>query len=156
LYELYKMAHTPWDWREPIIKRATELGLIWFSTPFDNLAVDFLETLDIPAYKISSFENTHLPLLKKVASTGKPIIISTGMATIGELEETLRTIQESGCTEFALLKCASKYPALPQDSHILTVPHMRTLFDCEIGLSDHTTGRGSAIAAVAPTSPLLE
>ena len=107
LYELYKEAHTPWEWHEPIINRANELGMLCFSTPFDETAVDFLEKLNVQAYKVASFENTHLPLLKKIASTGKPMIISTGMATIAELDETVSTIREAGCEQFILLKCTS-------------------------------------------------
>ena len=114
LYELYQEAYTPWEWHEPIMKRARELGMLCFSTPFDVTSVDFLEDLDVPAYKIASFENTHLPLMKKVAATGKPMIISTGMATLGELDETVRTIREAGCKQIVLLKCTSSYPASPE------------------------------------------
>ncbi|MDP7622250.1 MAG: N-acetylneuraminate synthase family protein, partial [SAR324 cluster bacterium] len=116
LYELYQEAYTPWKWHKPIMQRANKLGMICFSTPFDDTAVDFLEELDVPAYKIASFENTHLPLIKKVASTGKPIIISTGMASIAELDETVRTVREVGCKQFVLLKCTSTYPATPGNS----------------------------------------
>lgn len=156
LYELYQEAHTPWEWHEPIIKRANELGMLCFSTPFDNTAVDFLEELDVPAYKIASFENTHLPLLKKVAATGKPMIISTGMATVAELDETVRTISEAGCQQFVLLKCTSTYPASPENSNVLTIPHMRELFGCEVGLSDHTLGVGSALVAIAHGATIIE
>ena len=149
LYELYKEAHTPWEWHKPIIKRANDLGMLCFSTPFDDNSVDFLESLNVPAYKIASFENTDLPLIKKVASTGKPMIISAGMATLAELDETVRTIREAGCENFVLLKCTSTYPATPENSNVLTIPHMRDLFSCEVGLSDHTMGIGAAVAAVA-------
>jgi pseudaminic acid synthase len=156
LYELYEQAHTPWEWHEPIMKRAKELGMLCFSTPFDASSVDFLETLDVPAYKISSFENTDLPLIRKVAETGKPIIISTGMATLSELDEAVCTIRESGCEQFILLKCTSTYPATPENSNVLSIPHMRELFGCEVGLSDHTMGVGTAVAAVAHGATVIE
>ena len=156
LYELYQDAYTPWEWHKSIMERAYELRLLCFSTPFDDTAVDFLEDLNVPAYKISSFENTHLPLIKKVAGTGKPLIISTGMTSIAELDETVRTILEAGCKQIALLKCISAYPALPENSNILTIPHMRKLFGCEVGLSDHTMGIGVAVAAVAHGATVIE
>jgi pseudaminic acid synthase len=156
LYELYQEAYTPWEWHEPIIKRANKLGMICISTPFDETAVDFLEGLDMPAYKIASFENTHLPLIKKVASTGKPMIISTGMASIAELDETVHTIRKIGCQQFVLLKCTSSYPATPENSNVLTIPHMRKLFNCEVGLSDHTMGIGTSVAAVAHGATIIE
>ncbi|MDC0865735.1 pseudaminic acid synthase [bacterium] len=156
LYELYKIAYTPWEWHEPIIKKANELGLICFSTPFDDSAVDFLEELNVPVYKIASFENTHLPLIKKVASTGKPIIISTGMASISELDEMVKTIRQEGCNNFVLLKCTSTYPSSPENSNILTIPHLRKMFECEVGLSDHTMGIGGAVAAVAHGATVIE
>jgi pseudaminic acid synthase len=156
LYELYQKAYTPWDWHEPIMKQARKLGMLCFSTPFDETAVDFLEELNVPAYKIASFENTHLPLIKKVASTGKPMIISTGMATLAELDETVCTVREAGCEQFVLLKCTSTYPAKPENSNVLTIPHMRELFGCEVGLSDHTMGVGAAVAAVAHGATVIE
>ena len=156
LYDLYKIAYTPWEWHEPIMRRAQELGLICFSTPFDDTSVDFLESLDVPAYKIASFENADLPLIKKVAATGKPMIISTGMATIAELDETVRTIRETGNNQFVLLKCTSTYPATPENSNVLTIPHMRELFQCEVGLSDHTMGVGVSVAAVAQGATVIE
>ena len=156
LYELYKKAYTPWEWHEPILKRAKELGMVCFSTPFDETAVNFLMELNVPAYKIASFENTHISLIKKVAISGKPMIISTGMATIAELDETVRTIREAGCKQFALLKCTSTYPAETENSNVLTIPHMRELFGCEIGLSDHTMGIGGAVAAVAHGATIIE
>lgn len=156
LYDLYKLAQTPWEWHEPIMKRAKEMGMVCFSTPFDETAVDFLEELNVPAYKIASFENTHLPLIKKVAATGKPVIISTGMATIAELDETVRAIRQAGSEQFVLLKCTSTYPAKPENSNVLTIPHMRDLFDCQVGLSDHTMGVGVAVAAVAHGATVIE
>jgi len=156
LYELYEEAHTPWEWHEPIMKRANELGILCFSTPFDETAVDFLEDLNVPAYKIASFEITHLPLIKKVASTGKPIIVSTGMATIAEIDEAVKTIRDAGCEQFVLLKCTSTYPATPENSNVLTIPHMRKLFNCEVGLSDHTMGIGTSVAAVAHGATVIE
>lgn len=156
LYDLYQEAHTPWQWHEPIFKRAKELGLTIFSSPFDETAVDFLETLDVPFYKIASFENVHLPLIKKVAQTGKPIIMSTGMASIAELAEAVATARENGCKELVLLKCTSNYPASPEHSNVMTIPHMRKLFCCEVGLSDHTLGIGAAIAAVALGASVIE
>ena len=156
LYDLYKLAYTPWDWHMPIIKRARELGLLCFSTPFDETAVDFLETLNVPAYKIASFENIHLPLIRKVAETGKPVIISTGMATLSEIDEAVRTARNAGCENLALLKCTSSYPATPENSNILTIPHMKKLFRCEVGLSDHTMGIGTAVAAVAHGATIIE
>jgi N-acetylneuraminate synthase len=156
LYELYKIACTPWEWHEPIMKRANELGLLCFSTPFDDTAVDYLEDLNVPAYKIASFENTHLPLIKKVASMGKPMIISTGMASIAEMDEMVQAIRDAGCEQFILLKCTSTYPATPDNSNVLTIPHMRKLFNCEVGLSDHTMGIGVSVASVAHGATVIE
>ena len=156
LYELYQKAHTPWEWHEPILKRCKELGIIGFSTPFDATAVDFLESLDVPCYKIASFENTDLPLIRKVASTGKPMIISTGMATVADLDETVRTAREAGCQDLVLLKCTSTYPATPENTNLLTIPHLRDLFDVQVGLSDHTMGVGAAVASVALGATVIE
>ena len=156
LHDLYKQAYTPWEWHKPIMQRASDLGMICFSSPFDESAVDFLEDLNVPAYKIASFENNHLPLIKKAASTGKPIIISTGMATVSEIHEAVVAVRESGCKDLILLKCTSTYPATPESSNILTIPHMRELFDCEVGLSDHTMGVGTSIAAVAHGAAVIE
>jgi pseudaminic acid synthase len=156
LYKLYEEAHTPWEWHKPIFDRCRELGMIPFSTPFDDTAVDFLEELDIPFYKIASFENTDLPLIKKVASTGKPIIISTGMASIGELEETVKAAREAGCNDLILLKCTSTYPATPENTNVSTIPHMKQLFNCQVGLSDHTMGTGVAVASVALGATVIE
>jgi pseudaminic acid synthase len=156
LYELYQQAYTPWEWHAPIIARAKARGLTAFSTPFDETAVDFLETLDVPAYKIASFENIHLPLIRKAATTGKPIIISTGMASIAELDEAVRTARQAGCRDLVLLKCTSTYPASPENTNLATIPHLRGLFGCEVGLSDHTMGVGVAIAAVALGASVIE
>jgi len=156
LYELYQKAYTPWEWHEAIFNRCKEHGIIGFSTPFDATAVDFLETLNVPLYKIASFENTDLPLIRKIAATGKPMIISTGMATIAELAETAQVAKEAGCAELILLKCTSTYPASPENSNVITIPHMRDLFDCQVGLSDHTLGVGVAIASVVLGATVIE
>ena len=156
LYDLYKEAYTPWEWHKPIFDRCRELGLIYLSTPFDETAVDFLEELDVPCYKIASFENTDIPLIRKVATTGKPLIISTGMATIAELDETVCTTREAGCRDLILLKCTSSYPATPENTNILSIPHMAKLFDCQVGLSDHTMGIGAAVASVALGATMIE
>ncbi len=156
LYELYKVAYTPWEWHEEIFNRARQKGLIAFSTPFDATAVDFLESLNVPAYKIASFENTDLELIKKVASTGKPMIISTGMATVAEIDDAVRTARTAGCKDLIILKCTSNYPASPLSSNLLTIPHMKALFDCEVGLSDHTLGIGAAVASVALGATVIE
>lgn len=156
LYNLYKEAYTPWEWHEPIFKRCRELGLIPFSSPFDETAVDFLEELGVPCYKIASFENTDIPLIEKAASTGKPLIISTGMATVAELDETVRAARKAGCDDIILLKCTSTYPASPENSNLLTLPHMRELFKCEVGLSDHTLGIGVGVASVVLGATVIE
>jgi N-acetylneuraminate synthase len=156
LYKLYSQAYTPWEWHRPIFERCRELGLLAFSTPFDDTAVDFLETLNVPCYKIASFEVTDLPLIEKVAATCKPMIISTGMATLAEIDETVRTARVNGCKDIVLLKCTSTYPATPEDSNLLTIPNMRDLFGCQVGLSDHTMGIGVALAAVALGATVVE
>jgi N-acetylneuraminate synthase len=156
LYELYKKAATPWEWHKPIFDRCKQHGMIGFSTPFDDSAVSFLESLEVPLYKIASFENSDLPLLRKVAATGKPMIVSTGMATISELGETVSTIRESGGNNLVLLKCTSSYPASPENSNVRTIPHMSELFDLPVGLSDHTMGLGAAVAAVALGARVIE
>jgi pseudaminic acid synthase len=156
LHELYDEAHTPWEWHAPIMERATKHGLHCFSSPFDDTAVDFLESLDVPAYKIASFENTDLPLIRKVARTGKPMIISTGMATTAEIDEAVRTASDSGCTQIILLKCTSTYPATPENTNIRTIANMRDTFGCEVGLSDHTMGTGVAVASVAFGACVIE
>ena len=156
LYQLYQQAYTPWEWHKPIFDRCRELGLVAFSTPFDATAVDFLESLDVPCYKIASFENTDLPLIRKAAATGKPLIISCGMANLAELDEAVREAKKAGCGEIVLLKCTSTYPAPPESTNLATLPHMRQLFGCEVGLSDHTQGIGVAVAAVALGATFIE
>lgn len=156
LYQLYQHAYTPWEWHKSIFDRCRELEIEPFSTPFDSSAVDLLESLDTQVYKIASSENTDLPLIRRVASTGKPMIISTGMATVAELDETIRTARTAGCNDLILLKCTSTYPATPKEANILTIPHMRNLFNVEVGLSDHTIGIGVALAAVAHGATLVE
>ncbi|MBD1381928.1 pseudaminic acid synthase [Metabacillus arenae] len=156
LYKLYKQAYTPWEWHEPIFKRCRELNIIPFSTPFDETAVDFLEKLNVPLYKIASFENNDLPLIQKVASTGKPLIISTGMAHAAEIDETVRAAREAGCKNLVLLKCTSTYPATAENTNIITIPHMRELYNCQVGLSDHTMGNGVAVASVALGATVIE
>lgn len=149
LYELYLKAHTPWEWHEPIFRRCRELGLIAFSTPFDATAIDFLETLDVPCYKIASFENVDHALIRKAASTGKPVIISTGLANEDEIADAVAAARGAGCRELMLLKCTSSYPASPADSHLATIAAMEQRFGCLVGLSDHTLGIGAALAGVA-------
>lgn len=156
LYQLYEKAHTPWEWHALIFDLCKKLGVICFSTPFDETAVDFLETLNVPCYKIASFENTDLPLIRKVAATGKPLIISTGMASLAELHETVAAAKESGCKNLVLLKCTSNYPASPLDSNLITIPEMQKLFGVQIGLSDHTLGIGAAVASVAFGATVIE
>lgn len=156
LYSLYEEAHTPWEWHKPLFERARKLGIIPFSTPFDESAVDFLEQLDAPCYKIASFENTDIPLIRKVAGTGKPMIISTGMATVADLDETVRAAREAGCRDLVLLKCTSTYPATPENTNVRTISHMRELFNCQVGLSDHTMGCGASVAAVALGATVIE
>ena len=156
LYDLYKEAYTPWEWHGAIFNRAKEHGLLAFSSPFDETAVDFLETLNVPAYKIASFENVDIPLIRKVAQTGKPIIISTGMATAAELDEAVHAARAEGNHQIVLLKCTSTYPATPANSNLATIPHMRELFGTEIGLSDHTMGVGVSVAAVTLGATVIE
>jgi pseudaminic acid synthase len=156
LYKLYGEAYTPWKWHKPIFERARELGIIAFSTPFDDTAVDLLESLDVPCYKIASFENTDIPLIRRVAATGKPMIISTGMASIAELDDTVRAARKAGCKDLILLKCTSTYPATASNTNILTIPHMRELFGCEVGLSDHTMGVGVSVASAALGASVIE
>lgn len=157
LHDLYKQAYTPWDWHKPIFDRAKEHGMIAFSSPFDNSAVDFLESLDVPLYKIASFENTDQPLLKKVAMTGKPVIMSTGVTNLADIDESVRVLRDNGCEDLILLKCTSTYPATPLTSNILTIPHLQQLFqDIVVGLSDHTMGIGVPVAAVALGARVIE
>lgn len=156
LYKLYGEAHTPWEWHKPIFERARALGMVPFSTPFDDSAVDFLETLEVACYKIASFENTDLPLIRRVAATRKPLIISTGMASAAELDETVRAARAAGCRDLVLLKCTSTYPATPDNTNLRTIPHLRELFGCEVGLSDHTMGVGASVASVALGATVIE
>ncbi|QMU28983.1 pseudaminic acid synthase [Adhaeribacter radiodurans] len=156
LYDLYREAYTPWEWHQALFNRARERGILAFSSPFDETAVDFLESLQVPAYKIASFENTDLPLLKKVAATGKPVIISTGVATVAEIDEAVRTLQANGCTDIILLKCTSTYPSSPENTNLRTIPHLAQLFNLPVGLSDHTMGVGASVAAVALGACVIE
>ena len=156
LYSLYQKAYTPWEWHKAIFDRCKEKGIICFSTPFDFTAVDFLEELDCPIYKIASFENIDIPLIKRVAQTGKPMIVSTGMASISELDDLVRTAKENGCQDLTLLKCTSSYPATSEGTNLLTIPHMKELFKCNVGLSDHTLGIGAAVASVALGVTVIE
>lgn len=156
LYGLYQKAMTPWEWHKPIFDRCKELGMMGFSTPFDSTAVDFLMDLDVPCFKVASFENTDLPLIAKVAGTGKPMIISTGMASVAEIDDAVRTARAHGCENLILLKCTSSYPASPAHSNLATIPHLRQMFDCHVGLSDHTMGIGAAVASVALGAVVIE
>jgi N-acetylneuraminate synthase len=156
LYSLYEKAKTPWDWHKPIMDQAKSRGMLCFSSPFDETAIDFLETLDVPAYKIASFECIDLPLINKAAATGKPLIISTGMATVGEIADAVDAARTAGCKDLVLLKCTSTYPASPENTNLRTIPQLRALFGCEVGLSDHTSGIGAAVAAVAFGASVIE
>lgn len=156
LYELYDDACTPWEWHEPIFEEARRLDLVYFSSAFDESSVDFLESLNVPAYKVASFENSHLPLIRKIAQTGKPMIISTGMATLLEITESVNCARENGCKNLILLKCTSNYPASPQSANLLTMNDLRNQFDCEVGLSDHTLGIGVSVAAIALGATVIE
>lgn len=149
LYELYQEAHTPWDWHGAIMQRAERHGIHCFSSPFDATAVDFLEGLAVPAYKIASFEMVDIPLIQKVATTGKPMIISTGMASVAEIGEAVAAAKGAGATDITLLKCTSTYPATPENTNLATISNMRSTFACSVGLSDHTHGCGVAVASVA-------
>ena len=156
IHALYKSAYTPWEWHKPIMNKAEEIGLLCFSSPFDETAVDFLEELHVPAYKIASFENNHLPLIAKAASTNKPLIISSGMASIGEIEAAVSTAKANGCKDIIILKCTSTYPADPKNTNIKTIENMRRVFDLEVGISDHTLGIGVSIASVALGATVIE
>ena len=156
LYELYREAYTPWEWHEPIMRRCRELGLIVFSTPFDETAVEFLESLKVPAYKVASFENTDLSLIRRIARTGKPMIISTGMASVEELYEAVDAARAAGCADLILLKCTSSYPASAEHSNLNTIPDMIRRFDLPVGLSDHTIGVEVALAAVGLGASVIE
>jgi pseudaminic acid synthase len=156
LFELYKEAYTPWEWHPILFEHARKRNLIIFSTPFDESAVDFLESLDVAAYKIASFENNHFPLLRKIASTGKPIIMSTGLSTLSGLESAVKTLRDAGCNELILLKCTSTYPASPINTNLNTIPVMSKIFNCHVGLSDHTLGIGVPIAAISIGARVIE
>jgi pseudaminic acid synthase len=156
LYKLYQKAYTPWEWHQALFEKAKTLGLIAFSSPFDISAVDFLETLDVPCYKIASFENNDIPLIKHIAKTGKPVIISTGMASLAEVSEAVSTLKENGCSQMILLKCTSAYPASPSQANLKTIQHLRDTFQCEVGISDHTLGIGVALAGVALGASVIE
>lgn len=157
LYNLYKKAYTPWEWHKSIFDRCREKGIIGFSSPFDATAVDFLEGIGCPLYKIASFENIDIPLIRRVAQTGKPVIISSGMATLEELDDAISTLILNGLKDITLLKCTSTYPASPENSNLLTIPDMAMRFpQCKIGLSDHTLGFGVSIAAVALGACVIE
>lgn len=156
LHELYQEAFTPWEWHKPLFDYAQKQGLLAFSTPFDETAVDFLEELNVPAYKIASFENTDWPLLRRVAKTKKPVIMSIGAATLANVDEAVSILRESGCEELILLKCTSTYPATPQNTNIATIPHLSQMFNCITGLSDHTMGIGVSVASVALGARVIE
>jgi len=156
LYDLYAEAYTPWDWQPRLKEIASELGLDFFSTPFDETAVDFLEAVGVPAYKVASFEIVDLPLLRRIARTGKPIVMSTGMAILAEIDEAVHTIREAGGGQLALLKCTSAYPAPPEEMNLRTIPHLAEAFEVPVGLSDHTLGIAVPLAAVALGACIVE
>ncbi len=156
LYELYKQAYTPWDWQPKLKEIADEIGLILFSTPFDNTAVDFLEEMDVPAHKVASFELVDIPLIEYIASKGKPMIMSTGMATHSEISDAVDAARGAGCKELALLKCTSAYPASPAEMNLRTIPDLASSFGVVAGLSDHTLGNESALASVALGASIIE
>lgn len=156
LYELYKKGYTPWEWQEELKEEAENIGLDFFSTPYEKTAVDFLEQIDIDFYKVASFEVTHIPFLKYLASKDKPIIMSTGLASLGEIEEAVKAIRSQGNNKLALLKCSSAYPAIPEDMNLKNIEHLAETFDVPIGLSDHTLGSVSAIAGVAMGASIVE
>ncbi len=156
LFDLYAEASTPWDWHKAIFERAQQRNLIAFSSPFDETAVDFLESLQAPAYKIASFELTDLHLVAKAAATGKPLIMSTGMATLAEIHQAVQCARQHGATQMVLLKCTSNYPATPESTNLNTLPHLRDSFQTQVGLSDHTGGIGAAVAAVALGATVIE
>lgn len=156
LYDLYEEAYTPWDWQPKLQEVAHDVGLDFFSSAFDPTSVDFLEELDVPAYKIASFENVDLPLIRRVAKTGKPTIMSTGMATLGEIEEAVQAFRNAGGTELALLACTSSYPAPPEEMHLRRIPHLAETFDVVPGLSDHTLGTEVPVAGVSLGARIVE
>jgi len=156
LYSLYKEAYTPWEWQSDLKKIAGNLGLDFFSTPFDFSSVDFLESLDVPAYKVASFEIIDIPLIRKIAQTGKPVILSTGMASLAEIEDAVHVIRKEGNDQIALLKCTSAYPALPEEMNVRTIPHLAQMFDVPVGLSDHSLGISVPVAGVALGACIVE
>ncbi len=156
LHDLYEEAHTPWEWHEPIFALARELGLVAFSTPFDETAVDFLEALDVPLYKIASLEIVDLPLIRQVAETGKPVILSVGTGSVSEVAAAVEAARAGGCTDLTLLACTSSYPAVPDDANLLRMPAMASMFGCKVGLSDHTLGIGVSVAAAALGATVIE
>jgi len=156
LHDLYEEAHTPWEWHEPIFSLARDLGMVAFSTPFDETAVDFLESLEVPLYKIASLEIVDTPLIELVARTGKPMILSVGTASIGEVAAAVEAARAGGCTDLTLLACTSSYPAIPDDANLRRMPVMAELFGCKVGLSDHTLGIGVAVAATALGATVIE
>ena len=156
LYDLYQEAHTPWEWHRELFAKGRELGITMFSSPFDETAVDFLEELGAPAYKVASFELVHLPLLRKVASTGKPTILSTGMASHAEIEESIGTLRDAGCRELLVLHCTSGYPTPPDEANVRMIPHLARMFDVPVGLSDHTLDSTVAVTAVALGAVAIE
>ena len=156
LHTLYKEAHTPWEWHAPIFERAKRRGMIAFSSPFDETAVEFLESLEAPAYKIASFENEHYPLMRKIVETGKPFIMSTGVINQSELDSSIAYLRSLGATNFILLKCTSTYPASAENTNLRTIPDMATRYGCQVGLSDHTMGIGVSVASVAFGATVIE
>ncbi len=156
LYNLYEEAHTPWEWHAAMFERARSKGIIPFSSAFDRTAVDFLMEMDVPCFKVASFESTDTPLVKYMASQGRPLIISTGMSSIADIDETVRTVREAGCEDIILLKCTSSYPSSPENTNYATIPHMRELFGCQVGLSDHTRGIGVSVASIALGATVIE
>lgn len=156
LHDLYREAYTPWEWHEPIFALAKELGMLAFSTPFDETAVEFLESLDVPIYKIASLEIVDLPLIEQVAATGKPVILSVGTASIAEVADAVEAARRGGCTDLTLLACTSSYPAEPDDANLRRIPAMAEMFGAKVGLSDHTLGVGVSIAATALGASVIE
>lgn len=156
LHDLYQEASMPWEWQLRLKTLADDLGMDCFSTPFDVTAVDFLEKMDVPCHKVASFEVVDIPLLKKIASTGKPVIMSTGMASLAEIDEAVTTLRENGTSDLALLKCTSAYPAPPEEANLRTIPHLAQTFNCVAGLSDHTLGSAVAVGAVAVGARIVE
>ncbi|XPV76176.1 MAG: pseudaminic acid synthase [Desulfovibrio sp.] len=156
LYEVYSEAYTPWEWYPELQKEADKQGVVLFSTPFDHTAVDFLESMNVPCYKVASFEVVDIPLLKAIAATGKPVIMSTGMATLSEIDEAVQTLKDNGTKDLVLLKCTSAYPAPPEEANLRTLPHLAETFHCASGFSDHTLGTALPVAAVALGCTVIE